>query len=52
LTNDPQTSGGLLLAVDPKHSDSIIESLRPAFPAAVRIGVVEPTANHTVSFVD
>jgi selenide,water dikinase len=52
LTNDPQTSGGLLLAVDPKHSDSIIESLRPAFPAAVRIGVVEPPANQTVSFVD
>lgn len=52
LTNDPQTSGGLLLAVAPEHSNSIVESLRPAFPATVRIGVVEPTSTFAVSFVD
>ncbi|MDZ7702919.1 MAG: selenide, water dikinase SelD [Trueperaceae bacterium] len=38
---DPQTSGGLLLSVDPAHSDALLDAITPAFPRAGVIGRVE-----------
>jgi len=38
---DPQTSGGLLMAVDPGDADALFAELRGAVPAAQRIGTVE-----------
>ena len=37
---DPQTSGGLLLAVDPKDADALERDLRASVPSAQRIGTV------------
>ena len=39
---DPQTSGGLLMAVDPEDADALFADLREAVPSAQRIGVVKP----------
>ena len=38
---DPQTSGGLLIAVDPADADALHDELRSAVPSAQRIGTVE-----------
>lgn len=38
---DPQTSGGLLIAVDPRDADELFEELRDAVPSAQRIGTAE-----------
>lgn len=38
---DPQTSGGLLIAVDRRDADALGESLMSAVPSAQRIGEVE-----------
>ena len=35
---DPQTSGGLLMAVDPADADALFEELRAVVPSAQRIG--------------
>ena len=37
---DPQTSGGLLLAVDPKDADALERDLKVSVPSAQRIGTV------------
>lgn len=37
---DPQTSGGLLIAVHPEDADRMFEELRNAVPSAQRIGLV------------
>ncbi len=39
---DPQTSGGLLIAVHPADADAMEAELREAVPSAQRIGVVRP----------
>ena len=39
---DPQTSGGLLIAVDPAEAEELYAGLREAVPSAQRIGTVEP----------
>ena len=39
---DPQTSGGLLIAVDPMDADDLMASLRDAVPSVQRIGTVHP----------
>ena len=39
---DPQTSGGLLIAVDPEDADVMYEELKTAVPSAQRIGYVRP----------
>ena len=41
LLYDPQTSGGLLIAVDPADAPALLEALRGAVPSAQRIGEVE-----------
>ena len=38
---DPQTSGGLLMAVDPDDADALFEELEPSVPHAQRIGRIE-----------
>lgn len=38
---DPQTSGGLLVAVHPDDADAMFEELKEAVPSAQRIGVVK-----------
>lgn len=40
LLYDPQTSGGLLMAVDPEDADALFEALKPAVPSAQRLGAV------------
>ncbi|MCX6126296.1 MAG: selenide, water dikinase SelD [Proteobacteria bacterium] len=40
LTVDPQTSGGLLLAVEPKFAEGLLSKLRGRFPNACQIGTV------------
>lgn len=40
LIHDPQTSGGLLLSVDPKRSSSLVNTLKPQFPSTEIIGEV------------
>ncbi len=37
---DPQTSGGLLLAVDPDRVDTLLAHIKPGFPRATVIGQV------------
>lgn len=39
---DPQTAGGLLIAVDPADADALYAELRGCVPSAQRIGTVEP----------
>ena len=38
---DPQTSGGLLIAVHPDDADALFEELKGAVPSAQKIGVVQ-----------
>ncbi len=40
LLYDPQTSGGLLMAVAPEAAEALFEALKPAVPTAQRVGVV------------
>ena len=40
LLFDPQTSGGLLMAVDPADAAALLAELKPAVPSAQRIGTV------------
>lgn len=40
LVHDPQTSGGLLMAVDPKMSAAVLEKIRTLFPVAAEVGEV------------
>jgi selenide,water dikinase len=42
LLTDPQTSGGLLIALAPEHAQSILRTIREAgYPAACIIGHAE-----------
>jgi len=45
---DPQTSGGLLLAVDPDHVDAMLAHVRPRFAAATVVGAVEARGDHAL----
>ena len=40
LLYDPQTAGGLLMAVDPADADALYEELKGCVPSAQRIGVI------------
>jgi selenide, water dikinase len=50
LTNDPQTSGGLLLSVDPEFSSSIIASLKKNFPQTTLVGSVQSQQDKALIF--
>jgi selenide,water dikinase len=46
---DPQTSGGLLLSIDPARSGALVDALRAAgYPQAAEIGAVEPADGTTL----
>ncbi len=38
---DPQTAGGLLIAVHPEDADALLEELKDCVPSAQRIGIVQ-----------
>ena len=40
LLFDPQTSGGLLCAVDPNDADAVFAALKDAVPSAQRVGII------------
>ena len=42
LLYDPQTAGGLVMAVAPEDADALLEALRPVVPSAQKIGTVQP----------
>jgi selenide, water dikinase len=48
LLYDPQTSGGLLVAVDPRHADAVVQALQTGGVPTARIGVVTPLAGPAV----
>jgi selenide,water dikinase len=45
---DPQTSGGLLLSVDPERSDQVLRDLFPHFPGVSIVGTVKVQGTHHV----
>jgi selenide,water dikinase len=51
LVFDPQTSGGLLLAVDAAAADRILSELQSFFPAARKIGVVGTESQSGLRFL-
>lgn len=50
LVFDPQTSGGLLLAVDAGVADEVLKCLAKRFPFAQKIGVVEACKDKALYF--
>ena len=48
---DPQTSGGLLIAVDPDDADALERDLRASVPSAQRIGTVLPKGEKAIRLV-
>lgn len=51
ITVDPQTSGGLLLAIAENDAAKALERLRKKFPRAQQIGVVKPAGENPVVFI-
>ena len=51
LVYDPQTSGGLLVAVDPVQADRALESLRSAGVSAWRVGDVAVRQTHAITVI-
>jgi len=51
LCVDPQTSGGLLFAIDPDHAQEALEALRTRFPHAAAIGEVCDSGQHAIQLV-
>ena len=51
LLYDPQTSGGLLLAVDPVHADAVVASLAATGVASARIGRATAAAGAAIVVV-
>jgi selenide,water dikinase len=50
LIYDPQTSGGLLLAVSPQSSEKILAKIKKRFPFAVKIGSVSERKAKALQF--
>ncbi len=49
LLFDPQTSGGLLCAVDPKDADAVFKALQGAVPSAQRVGRIVEKKEKAIS---
>jgi selenide,water dikinase len=45
---DPQTAGGLLISLDAREADRLVERLRPAYPDAAVVGRVRERAGHLI----
>lgn len=50
LVFDPQTSGGLLLSVEPVLADAVLAAIKIQFPAAQKVGQVIPQQKNTLQF--
>lgn len=50
LICDPQTSGGLLLAIDKNNAESILHSIKKEFPTACVVGHVESSQDFSLKF--
>ena len=48
LLFDPQTSGGLLCAIDPSDADRVWEDLQENVPCAQRIGTIIPRKDKSI----
>ncbi len=51
LLLDPQTSGGLLLSVDPSHAESVVNLLKIRFPSTAIVGSVVTKTNLSVNLL-
>jgi len=51
LIADPQTSGGLLIALPEAQARELVERLRPVAPCSAVVGSVLPAGDHTVEIV-
>ena len=51
LLFDPQTSGGLLLAVSPDFADEILNSIKKSFSQAAMVGSVQVKDSYLVTFL-
>jgi len=49
---DPQTSGGLLLSVDPKSAVSLLTKIKTRFPKAAIIGEVTKAGSHRIEIYE
>lgn len=45
---DPQTSGGLLVAVSPEDADALFDELKNSVPSAQRIGILQKAGSHRI----
>lgn len=50
LLFDPQTSGGLLIAVHPAHAEELLAQIQQEDPAAAIVGEVLPRQNAAITF--
>ncbi|MBQ9189549.1 MAG: hypothetical protein IJ138_09520 [Clostridia bacterium] len=48
---DPQTSGGLLCAVDPADADAVFEALKKAVPSAQCIGKITERKDRAIYII-
>lgn len=48
---DPQTSGGLLIAVHPDDADDLEREMKPAVPCLQRIGTVSKAENALIHLI-
>ncbi len=48
---DPQTSGGLLLAVAPEHAEALLGHIQPKFPKAALVGRVSERRERAIELV-
>lgn len=52
LICDPQTSGGLLLAIDKNNAENILHTIQKEFPTACVVGHVESAQDFSLKFDD
>jgi selenide,water dikinase len=48
LLFDPQTAGGLLIAIDSNRAEALLTRLRSRYPRAEIVGLALPRADHSV----
>ena len=51
LISDPQTSGGLLIALPMEDAGALVSALRADCPDSAIVGTVLPKADHTLEIV-
>ena len=51
LISDPQTSGGLLIALPMEEAGALVDALRADCPDSAIVGTVLPKTDHTLEIV-